>query len=155
MSFKLAASIIGIGLVIVYAVGSGVWVSNSPGWYSALNRPSWQPPDFVFGLIWPYNFIIIGLSAVHIAQNQSRNMTTIWLATFAISIISALNWAYQFYVPHNLSAASISLVIAAALTLPLTYITYKTSITYGWLFTPYQLWVITAALLSSSYARLN
>lgn len=155
MDFKFSAATIGILLVVIYAVGSGIWVSNSPGWYTSLNRPAWQPPDFVFGLIWPYNFIVIGLSAVHIANNQSKNVVIIWLTILALSIAFALNWAYQFYVPHNLTIASISLAMVALLTLALTYFTFKTSLVYGLVFTPYQLWVITAALLSYSYSKLN
>ena len=155
MDFKFSAATIGILLVVIYAVGSGIWVSNSPGWYTSLNRPAWQPPDFVFGLIWPYNFIVIGLSAVQIANNQSKNVVIIWLTILALSIAFALNWAYQFYVPHNLTIASISLAMVALLTLPLTYFTFKTSLVYGLVFTPYQLWVITASLLSYSYSKLN
>ena len=155
MDFKFSAATIGIFLVVIYAVGSGIWVSNSPGWYTSLNRPAWQPPDFVFGLIWPYNFIVIGLSAVQIANNQSKNVVIIWLTILALSIAFALNWAYQFYVPHNLTIASISLAMVALLTLPLTYFTFKTSLGYGLLFVPYQLWVITASLLSYSYSKLN
>ena len=155
MDFKFSAATIGILLVVIYAVGSGIWVSNSPGWYTSLNRPAWQPPDFVFGLIWPYNFIVIGLSAIQIANNQSKNVVIIWLTILALSIAFALNWAYQFYVPHNLTIASISLAMVALLTLPLTYFTFKTSLVYGLLFTPYQLWVITASLLSYSYSKLN
>ena len=100
MDFKFTASAIGIALVVIYAVGSGIWVSNSPGWYASLNRPSWQPPDFVFGLIWPYNFIMIGLSAVQIANHQSKQVVITWLTILALSIAFALNWAYQFYVPQ-------------------------------------------------------
>ena len=155
MDFKFSAATIGILLVVIYAVGSGIWVSNSPGWYTSLNRPAWQPPDFVFGLIWPYNFIVIGLSAIQIANNQSKNVVIIWLTILALSIAFALNWAYQFYVPHNLTIASISLAMVALLTLPLTYFTFKTSLVYGLVFTPYQLWVITASLLSYSYSKLN
>ena len=155
MDFKFSAATIGILLVVIYAVGSGIWVSNSPGWYTSLNRPAWQPPDFVFGIIWPYNFIVIGLSAVQIANNQSKNVVIIWLTILALSIAFALNWAYQFYVPHNLTIASISLAMVALLTLPLTYFTFKTSLVYGLVFTPYQLWVITASLLSYSYSKLN
>jgi tryptophan-rich sensory protein len=43
-------------LVVVYAVGAGWWVSVEPGWYRSLVRPWWQPPDAVFGIVWPYNF---------------------------------------------------------------------------------------------------
>ena len=155
MNFKIAASAIGVILVLIYAGGSGIWVNTSPGWYTSLNRPSWQPPDFIFGIIWPYNFVILGLTAVHIVHNQSRNIAIAWLTIFAISVTFALNWAYQFYVPHNLQIAAISLILTAVLTLPLTFMAFKSSLLYGLLFLPYQAWVITASLLSSSYAKLN
>ncbi|MDP7383545.1 MAG: tryptophan-rich sensory protein, partial [Acidimicrobiales bacterium] len=38
--------------VIAYAVLSGVWVSTDAGWYRTLTKPSWQPPPWVFGVIW-------------------------------------------------------------------------------------------------------
>ena len=155
MDFKTIASAIGIILVLVYAGGSGIWVNTSPGWYTSLNRPSWQPPDFIFGLIWPYNFLVIGFTAVHIVHNQSRNTAIVWLTIFTLSVTFALNWAYQFYVPHNLQIAAKSLFLTAILTLPLTFLTYKSSIIYGLLFSPYQIWVITAATLSFSYAVKN
>ncbi|MFZ9343173.1 MAG: tryptophan-rich sensory protein, partial [Candidatus Nanopelagicaceae bacterium] len=51
MDFKLIAAGTGILIVLIYAFGSGIWVSSSPGWYSSLNRPPWQPPSYVFGII--------------------------------------------------------------------------------------------------------
>ena len=146
---------IGISLVFVYAIGSGVWVSNAPGWYTSLNRPPWQPPDFVFGVIWPYNFIVLGFAAYNVAQNLSRNLTITWLSFFAASVTAALIWAYQFYVPHNLSIAAIALVIAAVLTLPVLYLTFKASILLGVLLVPYQIWVIIASTLAWGYSTRN
>ena len=65
----------GIALVLIYAFGSGIWVSNAPGWYTSLNRPPWQPPNFVFGLIWPYNFVMLGTAAAKVAQTLNRTQT--------------------------------------------------------------------------------
>ena len=127
MGFRSLASVTGIALVIIYAAGSGFWVSNSPGWYSSLNRPPWQPPDFVFGVIWPYNFIVLGIVSFQVAQRMSRATTLLWLIFFALSIVTALLWAYHFYVPHNLYFAALALASTALLTLPLLYIAYKTS----------------------------
>ena len=155
MNFKIAASAIGVILVLIYAGGSGIWVNTSPVWYTSLNRPSWQPPDFIFGIIWPYNFLILGLTAVHVVHNLSRIIAIAWLTIFALSITFALNWAYQFYVPHNLHIAATSLILTAIFTLPLTFLAFKSSWIYGLLFTPYQAWVITAAILSFSYAAKN
>lgn len=155
MDFKFAAAAVGIVLVLIYAVGSGVWVSNAPGWYSSLNRPPWQPPDFVFGIIWPYNFIILGVAAYNVAQSLNRTETILWLIFFATSVVSALTWAYQFYVPHNLSVAAIALGIAALLTLPVLYLTFKASLLIGLLLLPYQVWVAIATTLAWGYSTRN
>ena len=155
MEFKFVATVIGIGLVLVYAFGSGIWVSSSPGWYASLNRPPWQPPSFVFGIIWPYNFIMLGVATFNIAQSLTRAQTMTWLLFFAASVTSALVWAYQFYVPHNLSVAAIALGIAALLTLPVLYLTFKASLLIGLLLVPYQVWVTIAATLAWGYSTRN
>ncbi|MEY3103855.1 MAG: hypothetical protein RL256_877, partial [Actinomycetota bacterium] len=79
MEFRTVAGALGVLLVFVYAIGSSLWVSNSPGWYSSLNRPPWQPPDFVFGLIWPYNFIVLGIAAIKVSQNLQPKLATLWI----------------------------------------------------------------------------
>jgi tryptophan-rich sensory protein len=155
MEFRVVATILGIALVFIYAIGSGVWVSTSPGWYSTLVRPPWQPPDFVFGIIWPYNFVMLGIAAFNVAQSLNRNQTIIWLGFFAASVAAALTWAYQFYVPHNLSLAAIALVVAALLTIPVLYLTFKASLLIGLLLVPYQIWVIIASTLAWGYSTRN
>jgi benzodiazapine receptor len=155
MDFKFVAAALGIILVLIYAFGSGIWVSNAPGWYTSLNRPPWQPPDFVFGLIWPYNFIMLGVAAFNVAQSLNRTQTIIWLSFFALSVVSALMWAYQFYVPHNLTFATIALGLAALLTIPVLYLTFKASLVIGLLLIPYQLWVVIATTLAWGYSTRN
>lgn len=155
MDFKFAAAAIGIILVLIYAIGSGVWVSSSPGWYASLNRPPWQPPSFIFGIIWPYNFIMLGVAAVNVAQSLTRTQNVLWLSFFALSVAAALTWAYQFYVPHNLSLAAVALTIAALLTLPVLYLTFKASILIGLLLVPYQIWVAIASTLAWGYSTRN
>ena len=155
MDFKIVAAALGIILVLIYAFGSGVWVSSSPGWYASLNRPPWQPPNFVFGLIWPYNFIMLGIAAFNVAQSLNRIQTISWLVLFALSITAALMWAYQFYVPHNLTFAAIALGVAALLTIPVLYLTFKASLLVGILLIPYQLWVVIATTLAWGYSTRN
>ena len=60
-SIRIGIAAAAIVTIVVYALGSGYWVSSDSGWYRSLIQPSWQPPDWVFGLIWPYNFIMLGI----------------------------------------------------------------------------------------------
>ena len=153
MKSPLAA--IGISLVFVYVVGSGLWVNTGDNWYRSLNQPAWQPPDFIFGIIWPYNFVVLGIAAVTIAQRASTKATLIYLGFFALSVIFALTWAFQFYRLHNLQAASIALAVTAVLTIPMVVIAFRTSIPMGVALLPYQIWVAIAANLSYTYSNLN
>jgi translocator protein len=153
MKALLAAT--GIALVFIYVIGSGLWVNTGDNWYRNLNQPAWQPPDFIFGIIWPYNFIVLGIAAVIIAQRASTTATLIYLGFFALSVIFALTWAFQFYRPHNLQAASIALALTAILTIPMVVITFRTSIPMGVALLPYQVWVAIAANLSYTYSKLN
>ena len=145
----------GIGLVLVYVIGSGLWVNTGDGWYRSLNQPAWQPPDFIFGIIWPYNFVVLGIAAVTIAQRATTTTTLIYLSFFALSVACALTWAYQFYRPHNLSLASIALAATAVLTIPMLVIAFRTSIPIAIALVPYQIWVTIAASLSYQYSKLN
>jgi tryptophan-rich sensory protein len=154
MTFRTVAAAAGIALVLIYMIGSSLWVNTGDNWYRDLAKPSWQPPSYLFGLIWPYNFIVIGIASVLIAQRASKVTTTIYLAFFALSVAAALIWAFQFYRPHNYLASAIALTAAALLTLPMTYIVATVSIPMAIAFAPYQLWVAIAASLSWGYWHL-
>ena len=152
---KSLLSVIAVVIVFVYVIGSGLWVNTGDNWYRSLNQPPWQPPDFIFGLIWPYNFVILGFASVAVANKLSTANAIVYLSIFALSVVFALTWAYQFYRPHNLFAASIALALVAILTLPMLFFIYQASLGVFLATIPYQLWVITAAYLSYNYAKLN
>ena len=155
MDFKVIAAAIGILFVFIYAFGSGIWVSSSPGWYSSLNRPSWQPPSALIGLIWPYNFTVLGIASFQVSKSLTRIENITWLVFFGLSIAAALTWAYQFYVPHNFLYASIALTSAALLTLPVLFLAFRASLAMGLLLVPYQIWVAIAASLAWGYLAKN
>jgi tryptophan-rich sensory protein len=98
---------------------------------------------------------MLGVAAVNVAQSLTRTQNVLWLSFFALSVAAALTWAYQFYVPHNLSLAALALTIAALLTLPVLYLTFKASILIGLLLVPYQIWVAIASTLAWGYSSRN
>jgi tryptophan-rich sensory protein len=155
MDFKLIAAAIGILFVFIYAFGSGIWVSSSPEWYGSLKRPPWQPPSAVIGLIWPYNFTVLGVASYQVSRSLIRIENVTWLVFFGLSIAAALTWAHQFYVPHNFLFASIALTSTALLTIPMLFLTFRASLAMGLLLVPYQIWVAIAASLAWGYLARN
>ena len=154
-TWRILAALAAVALVVVYAVGSGVWVSTNPGWYAGLARPSWQPPDVVFGLIWPYNFIALAVVGVIVAQRGSAGQVGAWLGIAVVSVVCALSWAYLFNVPHQLTASAVALAGAAALTAVLVVVTWTVTRGGAVALLPYLIWVGLATSLAVGCARLN
>ena len=154
LDMKTVSIAIAIALVLLYAIGSGFFIDNS-GWYQSLTKPSWQPPDIVFGLIWPYNFLLLGISGFVVIRESSTHRTLLFLIFLALSVIAALAWSYFFYQPHEFTYASISLGLATLFTVPLLIVTLQTNALVGILLIPYQGWLMIATLLSVAYGRLN
>ena len=151
MTWRVIAVAAVIVTVVVYAVGSGVWVSTGSAWYLGLDQPAWQPPPWVFGVIWPYNFVVIALVGSVIAWNAVPARVIAVIALLAVSVALAIAWAYLFYVPHELTWAAIALTSAAVLTLPITVVAFAERWWLGLLLLPYQVWVALAASLSWGY----
>jgi hypothetical protein len=63
----------------------------------------------VIGIAWPYNFLVLIIAGVIIANNASNLLRLSYTIAFAFSVITALLWAHSFYVQHNLMLAAISL----------------------------------------------
>ena len=152
---KTLLVIINISLVAIYAIGSGLWVNSGDGFYRSLKRPFWQPPDFLFGIAWPYNFLVLIIAGIIIANNASNLFRLSYTIAFAFSVITALVWAHSFYIQHNLTLAAISLAVTALLTVPMVAIAFQTDWKIGLALIPYQLWLITATSLSIGYKVLN
>lgn len=152
---RIAAAVVSTLLVIGYAVGSGIWVSTDAGWYRALERPPWQPPDIVFGLIWPYNFLMLIIVGILIALTATGPMIGWWLGLLTASIVAALAWAYLFYVPHALWASTVALGLAFVLTVPLVIIAWRTQWWAGVVLLPYAAWLGIATSLAAGYATRN
>ena len=152
---KIFLAITNISLVAIYAIGSGLWVNSGDGFYRSLTRPFWQPPDFLFGIAWPYNFLVLIITGVIIANNASNLFRISYTIAFAFSVITALMWAHSFYIQHNLTLAAISLAVTALLTLQMVAIAFQTDWKIGLALLPYQLWLIVATSLSVGYKVLN
>lgn len=152
---RLAIACLLVIAVVAYAALSGLWVTNSSGWYLSLVQPPWQPPNWIFGVIWPYNFVMLGYVSVRFANGAPLADVWIWTITLVVTVTTAILWSYTFYQMKNLGLAAAFLVATAIATLVLSFLIFRFDSVMGLFFVPYQLWLITAASLAVGYWRLN
>jgi tryptophan-rich sensory protein len=144
--------ILGTAIVAIYVIGSGRLVTTDQQWFRTLPKPSWQPPSYVIGLIWPYNFALLIAASWIVASRLSNTQQLVWLISLALSVVAALVWALLFFKLHSLPASAVALVFASLLTIPLLVISFRASPALGIAFLPYQIWLAVATALAINYA---
>lgn len=145
--------VLAVVVVVAYAVLATRWVNADPGWYDALPKPSWQPPDVVFGIAWPYNFLALAVAGVAVTRTADRGRAGVWLAVLVLDVVFALLWAYLFYVPHALSSAAVALAAGAVLAWALVVLAWRVETWTGVVLLPYGVWLTVATSLAVGYAR--
>jgi tryptophan-rich sensory protein len=152
MMSRNVVGVLGTVIIAIYVIGSGRMVATDAEWYRSLPRPAWQPPSSVFGIIWPYNFAMLITATWLVASRLSNTNQLVWLISLALSVVSALTWAWLFYGPHLLLTSGFALILATVFTIPLLVIAFRVSPVLGFAFLPYQLWLAVATSLAFGYA---
>ena len=143
-----------LAVVVLYALLASRWTARGSGWYATLPRPAWQPPDLVFGVIWPLNFGAIGIAGLAVTLQAPVGDGIRWLLVLAASVALALGWAHAFYGAHDLGRAAVLLAAATALTWGLVALTLDLVTWAGWVLVPYAGWLTVATSLAVGYWHL-
>lgn len=137
-------------------IGSLFTTPSIPTWYAALSKPSFNPPNSIFGPVWIILFILMGISAYLIWRKKvcDRNVRMA-LVIFLFQLLLNVLWSFLFFRLHNPSAAFFEIIILW-LAILVTFLSFmKISKTAGILFLPYLFWVGFAAVLNLFIWKLN
>jgi translocator protein len=151
-----APTVIAIVTAILVLVVGG-WTTTVDSWYRNLRKPSWNPPDGIFGPAWT---VILGLaawsgvSAWANAVDDSSGRALI-LSLFAVNIVLHMLWSPLFFALKrpDWALAEIPFLWLSIAALMLAVGRYSSLAV--WLLLPYLLWVTFAAFLNLRIVRLN
>jgi tryptophan-rich sensory protein len=154
---KLNIILIVISILISLAagfIGSFFTASSIDSWYSTLNQPSFNPPNWLFGPVWTFLYILIGISLYLVWNSKAKNKKC---AVMIFSIQLALNalWSILFFGLQNITLAFFEILILWTSIVYTMFLFYKIDKLSMYLLIPYILWVSFATILNFSYMILN
>jgi benzodiazapine receptor len=150
------ATVIMTCLAVGY-ISSLVTRENIPTWYADLNKPFFNPPNWVFAPVWTLLYIMMGLAAGLVWNKIDTNEKNVKKAFLFFLIQLALNalWSYLFFGLRNPMLASFEIIVLWLMIYE-TYIQFKKiDKVSGYLLLPYLAWVSFATLLTFSVWYLN
>ena len=152
-SFLLPLAVAAIGWAIV-AVSGGALTDIGP-WYRSLVKPSWQPPDWLFGPAWTTIFILAAVSAAlawRAADQAQRRMVVI---LFVANGILNVGWSLLFFHLQRPLLAGLEVILLWASIVALIVSLQRFSRPAALLLVPYLLWVSFATVLNWTIVLLN
>ena len=136
------------------ASGTAVFVSIG-GWYSSLNKPSWNPPPWIFGPVWSLLYMMMAVAAWLVWREGGWKQHGRTLGLFLLQWLLNALWTPLFFGMHRSGLAFAEIImlwIVLAATLRLFWQVSKVA---GVLLVPYLAWVSLAAALNFAIWRLN
>ncbi len=137
-------------------IGSVFTFSSIPSWYVFLARPSFAPPNVVFGPVWTTLYLLMGIAAFLVwRKGIGRSEVKQALAVFMLQLALNAFWSILFFGLHSLLGAVIEIVFLWVSIVWTIALFWRLSKTAAWLLVPYLLWVSFAACLALSIWTLN
>lgn len=135
-------------------IGSFFTMDSVQTWYTTLNRPSWTPPNWVFGPVWTTLYVLMGTAAYLVSRSKKLGKTLVlWL--FLAHLLVNTFWSIAFFTLHELLLSVIVIVALLGLIIVLMRLFWRYSHLATYLMVPYLLWVSYASTLSVGYLLLN
>jgi len=136
--------------------GLGAWLTDLTPWYHALKKPSWQPPDWLFGPAWTLILALASLSAYLAWRNaQDRGSRLMVVGLFCANGVLNLLWSPLFFKWRRPDWALVEVPFLWLSILAPVVLLARISSTASLLMVPYLLWVSFAAVLNLTIVRLN
>lgn len=145
-------------VILCQATGLLGAIATTPqidAWYSTLDKPSWNPPPWVFGPVWTTLFLFMAISAWIVWQQGGFKAARLPLSLFLIQLALNLAWSWIFFYFHAIGWACVELVVLwCAIAGCLITFWPKSKLAAG-LLVPYLAWVSFAGVLNFMLWKLN
>jgi tryptophan-rich sensory protein len=141
-------------IIVVLGCGSLIGLVVRPdNWYATLNKPPFNPPDWVFAPVWTALYVMIAIAGwrTWLTQGWRSRVMMLWLMQMALNFA----WTPIFFGAHVPAAALIVIVVLLGTIVAFIFSAWPRDRIAAWLFMPYALWVAFASVLNAAIVVLN
>ena len=150
----------GLAIFIAICLGAGALgaIATTPeiaGWYRTIAKPSWNPPDWIFGPVWTTLYILMAIAAWLVWRPAGFAAASTPLTLFAVQLMLNMAWSWVFFSLHQPGWAFGEIILLWLAIAATTVAFFRSSKIAGYLMLPYLAWVSFAAVLNFTIWRLN
>lgn len=147
-----------LSLILPLSIGAfaGMFTSEAiPGWYATLNRPSFNPPNWLFGPVWTTLYLLMGISFYLIWKQEKSKERDFAMLFFFVQLTLNFAWSFIFFYFNKIGLAFAEIILLWLSIVVMIIRFYKIKPITAYMNIPYLLWVSFASILNLSYYLLN
>lgn len=145
-------------IVLCLAIGGLGGIATASGvndWYTTIQKPSFNPPNYLFGPVWSFLYLLMGVSLYMIIQTPKSKLKTNALLIFGLQLTLNFIWSFLFFKFQLLGLAFVEIILIWISILSMILLFRKLNKTAAYLQIPYLLWVSFASVLNGAIWYLN
>jgi tryptophan-rich sensory protein len=138
--------------------GASGWISNSGygnRWFDHLQKPPFMPPGWIFGVVWPILYALLGISVAMIIALPPSPRRQAALTLFFIQLALNFAWSPIFFAAHDMRVAKIVIFVMTAVAAAAAGQFLRLRKPAGLLLIPYLAWLVFATTLNTTIEDLN
>ena len=139
----------------VGALGTIPTAKAIPTWYRSLSKPSWNPPDRVFGPVWTTLYGLMGVALVLVRREPRTAGSDGAQAVFGLQLALNLAWSFVFFGSRSLRGGLVVIALLWVSILATIGGFWRVKPLAALLLVPYLGWVSFASILNAEIARRN
>ena len=139
----------------VAAAGGAATASSVHGWYQALAKPAFNPPDWLFAPVWSVLYGMIALAGWRLWRRRAAPGASAALRWWGLQLGFNLSWSFVFFGARLPGAALADIVLLLGAIGVTILLAARADRMAAWLLAPYLAWVAFAALLNAAIWYLN
>lgn len=124
-------------------------------WFDALVKPSFMPPGWAFGLVWPILYALLGIAVARILALPPSPERRAALILFFVQMALNFSWSPLFFAAHDIGLAKYVILAMAVIAALAAGKFYRLDRPAGLMMVPYLAWLVFAATLNSAIDALN
>jgi tryptophan-rich sensory protein len=124
-------------------------------WYFQLQKPSWQPPDWLFGPAWTTIYVATSIAGVKAWRRADEVQRRYFMGALLLNLVLNLLWSLIFFTSQRPDIALIEVIPLWLSILLMVLLARGYSPISAWLMMPYLCWVAFAAYLNWTIVKLN
>jgi translocator protein len=136
-------------------IGSILTTPSLHPWYATLRKPSWTPPNWLFGAVWTALYLGMAVAAWLVWRQAGFLPARLPLTLFVFQLALNVAWSAIFFGLRAPGAAFLEVVLLWLFILLTAIAFWPVSRTASWLLVPYLTWVTYAAALNAAIWRMN